>query len=181
MIHLNIKLFMILAFIIYLNVNAKTSMVCYSVISRHTYNIAKCSLAMVCSVCESWPNWRVLLIGTWKEERKWVSTLGENDTLFCKTLLYSRVLRERIWQINYSVFKGKFDNLISFSFPLPSASATQILLVSQSSVHLQNLQWHSLQTWLHSNSQLLCWGWKIKVMKECFPGAWKVLVMRLDV
>lgn len=54
MIHLNIKLFVILVVTVYLNAKVQKSIMFCSVISRHTYNIAKCSSAITGNVCEYW-------------------------------------------------------------------------------------------------------------------------------
>lgn len=57
MIHLNIKLFVILVFTVYLNAKVQKSIMFCGVISRHTCNIAKCSSAITCNVCEYWTDW----------------------------------------------------------------------------------------------------------------------------
>ena len=57
MIHLNIKFFVILVFTVYLNAKVQKSIMFCGVISRHTCNIAKCSSAITCNVCEYWTDW----------------------------------------------------------------------------------------------------------------------------
>lgn len=174
---------MILAFTVYLNANVKNrSGVLQCFLDLHTYNIVKCPWALTCDVCAHWPAWRVLLIGTWKEESKWMSALVENVTSFCKTLLCSRVLREGIWQFNESVFKENFVNLISLSFPRPQYLCSSHPPCLPKQVHLQSLQWPSLQTFvIFQHSRLLCWGREVRIVKNCFPGAWMVFVTRVDV